>query len=162
MPKMVHWLSILGKVGIGMLLALTVIASAEDSQPTEQTNGVPLPQLPAATSKATDSTEGCVEPTDVMRRMHGTFLKHHRDETMYRGIRTEQHSLIECINCHVSKDAEGHYPEIDTSDHFCNGCHSYTAVQIDCFQCHASRPESFYEDMDALKAFIEKTGKSHH
>jgi hypothetical protein len=25
---------------------------------------------------------------------------------------------------------------------FCQGCHAYTAVKIDCFSCHASVPES--------------------
>ena len=45
--------------------------------------------------------EECVEPTDVMRERHFDFILHQRDETMYRGIRTEQHSLTGCIDCHV-------------------------------------------------------------
>ena len=82
----------------------------------------------------------CVQPTPVMRRSHMKFILHHRDETMHQGVRTKQYSLKECINCHVQKDASGNYPSITSNQHFCNSCHSYAAVKIDCFECHASHP----------------------
>jgi hypothetical protein len=57
---------------------------------------------------------------------------------VHEGIRTRQYSLQECINCHVS-DAED-APRVDNEEHFCSSCHTYAAVSIDCFQCHADRP----------------------
>ena len=100
----------------------------------------PLPIVPEATSRFSDA-QGCVEPTEIMRKKHMTFLLHQRDETMHEGIRTTRHSLEECINCHVpAEDKDGKPMRIDSKDHFCNSCHSYASVQIDCFQCHADRP----------------------
>jgi hypothetical protein len=29
---------------------------------------------------------------------------------------------------------------VDSRDHFCNSCHSYAGITIDCFQCHNSQP----------------------
>jgi hypothetical protein len=82
--------------------------------------------------------QGCVEPTPDMRANHMKYLLHQRDATVHQGIRTERHSLHECINCHVSDAADA--PRVDSERHFCNSCHTYAAVTIDCFQCHADRP----------------------
>ncbi len=95
---------------------------------------VPVPEVPRGLG------ERCVEPTEVMRRDHMEFILHQRDETVHQGIRTKRHSLKECINCHVQPGPDGQYASIDSRQHFCNSCHSYTAVKIDCFECHASRP----------------------
>ena len=57
---------------------------------------------------------------------------------MHRGVRTRQYSLVECINCHVSDAPDA--PRVSSEEHFCNSCHTYAAVNIDCFQCHADRP----------------------
>jgi hypothetical protein len=103
---------------------------------------LPLPKAKGNYSE----TQPCVEPIDVIRRLHGSLLKRQRDKTMHQGIRTEsdgqpaKHSLIGCIDCHVVPDAQGQYPDIHTSQHFCNSCHTYAAVQVDCFQCHAAKP----------------------
>lgn len=86
--------------------------------------------------------EQCVEPTDVMRKRHFDFILHQRDETMHRGIRTEQHSLTGCIECHATRDENGKYLPVDAEGQFCNTCHSYAAVSMDCFQCHATIPDS--------------------
>jgi hypothetical protein len=91
--------------------------------------------------KAKAGAEQCVEPVDVMRREHMLMIKHQRDATMHQGIRTTKYSLVECINCHVTANADGSYPSVNTDQHFCSGCHAYAAVDIDCFQCHASKPE---------------------
>jgi hypothetical protein len=96
-----------------------------------------VPVIPEAQARFSE-TQGCVQPTAEMRRNHMEYILHQRDETMHEGIRTRQYSLNECINCHVS-DAED-APRVSSEEHFCNSCHSYAAVSIDCFQCHADRP----------------------
>jgi hypothetical protein len=78
----------------------------------------------------------CVEPVEVMRRWHMEFIRHQRDKTMHQGIRTSKHSLVGCIDCHVSPGADIH-----SKEHFCTACHSYAAVRVDCFQCHAGTPQ---------------------
>ena len=116
----------------GALLVSASVSMAEDDN---ETGRVPMPlDIEAKGDK-------CVEPTDVMRRNHMKFILHQRDETMHRGVRTEQHSLAECINCHVTPDAEGKVASHKDPEHFCNSCHTYAAVNIDCFQCHTSQPE---------------------
>ena len=85
-----------------------------------------------------DSSTGCVEPTADMRKNHMDYIRDQRDATMHEGIRTKQHSLVECINCHVSDAPDA--PHVDSEQHFCNSCHTYASVSIDCFQCHADRP----------------------
>ncbi|MBT8130251.1 MAG: sulfur reduction protein DsrJ [Gammaproteobacteria bacterium] len=87
----------------------------------------------------------CVEPEEVMVREHMNFILHQRDETMHRGIRTSKYSLAECIDCHVQPDDSGKIARIDSEEHFCNGCHEYAGVTIDCFECHADRPQKFID-----------------
>ncbi len=83
----------------------------------------------------------CVEPTDDMRRNHMEYLLHKRDRTLREGVRTKTHSLKECINCHAVKGSNGEFLHVTDERHFCAACHNYAAVKIDCFQCHADRPE---------------------
>lgn len=82
--------------------------------------------------------EQCVEDTDYMRRNHMDLLNHHRDETVIKGVRTKQHSLKECINCHASEKSGS---VAKAKDDFCVSCHSYAAVKIDCFECHSTKPQ---------------------
>jgi hypothetical protein len=82
----------------------------------------------------------CVEPTDVMRRDHMKFLLHQRDETMHEGIRTKKYSLKECIECHANKDDQGEYIPVNAEGEFCQSCHAYSSVKLDCFECHATKP----------------------
>jgi predicted CXXCH cytochrome family protein len=84
----------------------------------------------------------CVADTAWMRRNHMTALMHHRDETVHEGIRTKRFDLTGCIDCHAVKGADGKPVTIASSKHFCRTCHDYAAVQIDCFECHASRPQT--------------------
>jgi hypothetical protein len=77
----------------------------------------------------------CVEDPKVMRRSHMDFLKHDRDDTVRKGIRTVKHSLAACVDCHASK-ADGRV--LGSDRHFCQGCHAFAAVKLDCFDCHAS------------------------
>jgi hypothetical protein len=77
-----------------------------------------------------------------MRRNHMDMLKHQRDETMIEGLRGEQYSLKECIACHVVFGPDSIPVTVSSPQHFCRSCHDYAAVSIDCFQCHASRPDA--------------------
>lgn len=95
---------------------------------------VAIPQPP----KPVDAS-ACVEPVEVMRREHMNFLLHQRDATVLDGERDSKYSLVGCMNCHnPSESAETalRYPD---PEHFCAGCHLYTSVRIDCFECHADR-----------------------
>ena len=83
-------------------------------------------------SKA-DMLEQCVEPTEVMQKEHFGFLYHQRDKTVIKGIRTKEHSLANCIDCHVSYDDNGAALPINSEGQFCQTCHVQTAVNIDCF-----------------------------
>jgi predicted CXXCH cytochrome family protein len=82
----------------------------------------------------------CVADTDWMRRNHMTVLMHQRDKTVHDGIRTIRFSLKGCIDCHVVRGADDKPVTVASPRHFCRSCHDYTAVRIDCFECHASRP----------------------
>ena len=113
---------------LGMLLGVVTPGLAGDSL---------LPEIPEAQARFSE-TQGCVEPTADMRANHMEYILHKRDQTMHEGIRTKQHSLVECINCHVSPAPDA--PRVSSEKHFCNSCHTYAAVKIDCFQCHADRP----------------------
>ena len=84
--------------------------------------------------------EQCVEDTDEMRRNHMSYLQKHRDETLREGIRTKQYSLKQCLECHVPGD-DAPAASRDEGEHFCKNCHVYTGVTIDCFECHATKPQ---------------------
>jgi hypothetical protein len=83
--------------------------------------------------------EQCVESTDFMRRNHMELLKHQRDATMHQGIRTRNHSLNGCIECHASRKNNS---VVGSEQNFCQSCHSYAAVKLDCFECHAGKPKA--------------------
>jgi len=86
------------------------------------------------------SGEKCVEPTDVMRAQHHIFIKHQSHDTVVNGIRTKKYSLNNCIDCHIKPTADGSYPSVNSEEHFCSGCHIKAAAQVECFDCHASKP----------------------
>lgn len=83
----------------------------------------------------------CVAETDVMRRDHMKLLNHQRDDTVIDGIRGEPFSLVSCVNCHAQRDDKGQAIRIDAEGQFCQSCHVFAAVKIDCFTCHAALPE---------------------
>lgn len=112
-----------------LALTLSVPAAAGDSGSSIK------PNVPKAVKG-----EQCVEDTAVMRREHMDMLKHQRDKTMRQGIRTKQHSLKECINCHVPAEDAPQAAKAEEG-HFCMNCHAFAGVKIDCFECHATTPE---------------------
>lgn len=118
---------------------------------------VPAPDVPKGKG------EQCVEPTDMMRKNHMDYILHQRDETMRKGIRTTKYSLKECVDCHTVKDENNIPVTYKDKRHFCNSCHEYASVQIDCFSCHSSTPEAkrsgltrkpakFFNNIAGLKA----------
>lgn len=117
--------------GIGVLLAIG-LAAAADSPGTQPAAGrVPQPVIEAARGGQ------CVEDPAFMRRNHMKLLKHQRDDTLRGGIRTGNYSLKACIACHASQTS-GSVNVASTN--FCQNCHTYAAVKIDCFECHANKP----------------------
>lgn len=74
----------------------------------------------------------CIAPAGEMRKNHMEMLKHQRDRTLRQGIRGEKASLNECISCHASKSTGS----VLGKGGFCQECHSYAAVKLDCWDCH--------------------------
>jgi predicted CXXCH cytochrome family protein len=103
---------------------------------------VPQPSVPKAVGGA------CVAPPDVMRRDHMAMLKHGRDLSVRAGERVEGGRLTGCISCHAVSGGKGGAVTVSSSQHFCRACHDYAAVKIDCFECHASRPEQAIKATD--------------
>jgi hypothetical protein len=92
---------------------------------------VPLPSF------SVDKGTTCVAPPEVMRRTHMDMLKHRRDKTVHQGIRGGDESLNRCISCHA-RTTRGE--AIGAPDAFCQSCHQYVGVTLDCFDCHQGRP----------------------
>ncbi len=96
--------------------------------------GVPKPEITIA------NPGQCIAPVDVMRRNHMEMLKHQRVLTLREGIRGAKVSLNGCIECHASKTTGS----VTGSDqNFCQTCHSYVGVKLDCWDCH--QPKAHYQ-----------------
>jgi len=80
----------------------------------------------------------CIAPPEVMRREHPDMLKHQRAVTVHQGVRDAKVNLEKCVACHASK-ATGSVAA--SPQDFCESCHAYAGVKLDCFECHATRPE---------------------
>lgn len=78
----------------------------------------------------------CVEDPAFMRTNHMKLIIHQRDETVRKGIRGSKYSLANCVDCHASKENNS---VLGSNRNFCQGCHAYAAVKIDCFECHSSK-----------------------
>lgn len=113
---------------VGLLLAASLPAAA-------QTTAAASQSLQPMIEKAQGGQ--CVEEPAFMRRNHMKLLTHQRDDTLRGGIRTGKYSLKACIACHASQTSQS---VNDEPGNFCQSCHNYVAVKIDCFQCHASQP----------------------
>jgi len=117
-------------LGVALMLLLATGLTACNSEP---------PTLMKAV-KQFESDEIRDAHVTRMRKYHMDDLKHKRDETMHKGIRTEENSLIACINCHVPEKHNGKVLRHTDPEHFCSTCHGYVAAQLDCFQCHVDHP----------------------
>lgn len=77
-----------------------------------------------------------VEDHVLMRKAHPDLLKHQRKETLRQGIRGGKYSLAECVECHASTKTNS---VLGNNEAFCQGCHTYAAVKMDCFECHSTK-----------------------
>ena len=77
----------------------------------------------------------CIADPATMRRDHPAMLEHQRNATVRGGIRGAKTSLKACIACHASTTTGS---VAKSESNFCVSCHTYTAVRIDCFGCHAA------------------------
>ena len=114
-------------IGVLAAVALCILATAAfaDSAVTEGSRAAGL--------------SACVAPTDDMRRNHMNYIKHQRVRTVHEGVRGSKFSLVGCVDCHAA--VEGGKPlAINSEGQFCRGCHDFTSVSIDCFQCHRGIP----------------------
>ncbi|MBI4985563.1 MAG: Hdr-like menaquinol oxidoreductase cytochrome c subunit [Rhodocyclales bacterium] len=82
----------------------------------------------------------CVAPAEEMRRNHMEVLQHQRNRTLRLGERGAKVSLNGCIECHASKTNGS---VIGGKDNFCEACHAYAAVKLDCWDCH--QPKAGYK-----------------
>ncbi len=119
-------------VGVLAVMLMTTGLSAATAEE-KKSPRVSLPTVNVNKDKA----EQCVEPTEVMRRDHMQMILHQRDETMHQGIRTAKHSLKNCVNCH----ADPKTGSVLGHNGFCESCHTYAAVTMDCFGCHTDKAE---------------------
>jgi hypothetical protein len=97
-------------------------------------------RTPKPVIKIENADTKCVAPPEVMRRNHMEMLLHQRDETLREGIRGEPVSLNRCINCHASKKTGS---VLGSNENFCQSCHAYAAVKLDCWDCH--QPKANYK-----------------
>ena len=116
-------------LALSLALVLLIAAGAAAA-------GGPSGRTPQPTIEPAQAGTQCVAPPQVMRRDHPAMLKHQRDATVHRGVRQARDSLRGCIECHASQTT-GSVAQARTD--FCSSCHSYAAVQIDCFECHSSK-----------------------
>ena len=89
--------------------------------------------VPAVAPAASGSQ--CVLPPAQMRRSHMELLKHQRERTVRLGERNSAVSLKACVDCHASAATRS---VATAPGDFCQSCHAYAAVKIDCFECHSS------------------------
>lgn len=122
MARLAKWLRLAALLGAAAMLAAPTFEAAA---------GVELPKLEKGKG------EKCVDDTDYMRRHHPDLLKHHRDDTLRKGIRTTKYSLKKCVECHAGSTTGS---VASSKEDFCVACHSYTAVKLDCWDCHATKP----------------------
>ena len=101
----------------------------------EPAGRTPMPVIPKGKG------DHCVRDTAFMRRYHMVMLKHQRDDTVHDGVRGGDFSIRACVDCHAVAGPDGQPVGYADPKHFCRSCHSYASVSIDCFECHASKPQ---------------------
>lgn len=114
------------------LLAVSALAVASDDASEASSGRVAKPVYQVGKGE-------CVRDDAYMKRHHMDELKHHRKETMRQGIRTKEFSLQGCVDCHADKKTHS----VLGKGGFCQSCHAYAAVTLDCFECHSSKPKAY-------------------
>ena len=151
--------TVLASLLIGLLPMGTAPAADTESSSLGEV-AIPQPAIPM-------NADACVAPVETMRREHMNFLLHQRDATVLGGERGSKYSLTGCLDCHnPSESAETavRYPD---PEHFCAGCHLYTSVKIDCFECHADRGMTVLQqgafDASSVSSLVDlQTFRSYH
>lgn len=115
-----------------VFLAVALPAASHGDEDSAKSSRVPLPH------DVDKKGDKCVRDEGYMRRNHMKLLMHQRDETMRKGIRTTQYSLKNCIECHANKKTNS----VTGDDNFCQTCHNYVGVRLDCFECHSNKPKA--------------------
>ena len=77
----------------------------------------------------------CIADPATMRREHPEMLGKVADDTVRGGVRGARASLKSCMACHTSDDAA---TGLQTNS--CITCHTFTAVRMNCFECHSKQP----------------------
>jgi cytochrome c len=122
MARFAHWLKLVVLLGVMVISIAPVHRAVADVE------------LPGLENRKGDK---CVDDEDFIRRNHPDLLKHHRDEVVRKGIRTTKYSLKKCVECHASAKTGS---VATAKDDFCVACHSYVGVELECWECHASKP----------------------
>ncbi len=115
----------------GLVSALAAVLAIGAAAAHAQSSRVPMPKIEV------DKATTCVAPADVMRRTHMDMLKHRRDQTVHQGVRGGDQALTRCLECHAGKTTGA---AIGSPDAFCQSCHDYVGVKLDCFDCHQGKP----------------------
>ncbi len=127
------------RAAIGAVVAFVLGAAATTAGAAGGSGRVPVPQ------PSVERGTQCIAPAAEMRRTHMDLLRHQRDRTLRDGVRGAKVSLNGCIDCHATPvGAAGTRSVVGSADAFCQGCHQYAGVTLDCFECHqpkaAARP----------------------
>lgn len=77
----------------------------------------------------------CIADPATMRREHPDMLRKVADDTVRGGVRGARASLKSCMACHAS-----HESAAAAQTNSCVTCHTFTAVRMNCFECHATQP----------------------
>lgn len=122
-----------GKV-IGGLVAIAVIAGAPFWLALARGKEGTPPKLQLPTNE-----KRCVESRELMRQQHVALLLQWRDAVVREGRnryvasngREYRISLTgTCLGCHINASA------------FCDRCHAYVGVSLDCWSCHVRPSEN--------------------
>ena len=81
------------------------------------------------------------EGNEYWRVNHMNLLRKDRDATMRLGDRTIDASIKSCVVCHAVFGPDAEPLPYEEPQNFCQVCHQYVAIKIDCFTCHKSIPD---------------------
>jgi hypothetical protein len=129
-------------ISINMLLLVAWLSAFSSTTIAAETEASSLGNVITPQPIMPKNAEQCVEPTEFMRREHMNLLLDQRDKTVIDGIRTKKYSFTGCIDCHAQPAEGGRIVRAEDPDYFCTACHQYTAVKIDCFECHSDQPSA--------------------
>jgi hypothetical protein len=123
MARLGNWLRLAALLGVFAMFVTQIPNAAA---------GVDMPEPTIAQAKGGH----CVRDDAYIMRHHPDMLRHQRDNTLRLGIRAGDFNLMRCMECHSNNAADP--AELKTD---CDNCHAYAAVHLDCWDCHAKRPD---------------------